>query len=67
MKTSISAQQVKDFFLKVLYKKSKSGFESVNRIYEYEDCTGCALKDKCTKAKGNKQLQAAKEFLRLRI
>ena len=53
-------------FKGTLNKKSKSGFVSVKRIYECEDCTGCALKDKCTKAKGNKQLQVAQEFLRLR-
>ena len=53
-------------FKGTLNKKSKSGFVSVKRIYECEDCTGCALKDKCTKARGNKQLQVAQEFLRLR-
>lgn len=47
-------------------KKSKSGFISVKRVYQCEDCTGCAMKDKCTKAKGNKQICVAKEFLRLR-
>lgn len=47
-------------------KKSKSGFISVKKVYECEDCTGCAMKDKCTKAKGNKQIYVAKEFLRLR-
>lgn len=47
-------------------KKSKSGFISVKRIYQCEDCQGCTLKDKCTKAKGNKQIYVANNFLRLR-
>ena len=47
-------------------KKSKSGFVSVKRIYQCEECEGCALKEKCTKAKGNKQIYVAKNFLRLR-
>ena len=47
-------------------KKSKSGFISVKRIYQCESCEGCALKDKCTKAKGNKQIYVANNFLRLR-
>lgn len=47
-------------------RKSKSGYESQVKIYECESCQGCNLKDQCTKAKGNKQLQVAVNFLRLR-
>ncbi|MCE5221961.1 MAG: IS1182 family transposase [Clostridium sp.] len=47
-------------------RKSKSGFESKITIYECESCLECKYKSKCTKAKGNKQLHVAKDFLRLR-
>lgn len=47
-------------------KKSKSGYEATISIYECEKCDGCEYKYKCTKAKGNKQIYAAKNFMRLR-
>lgn len=47
-------------------KKSKSGYEANISIYECEKCDGCKYKYKCTKAKGNKQIYVAKNFMRLR-
>lgn len=47
-------------------KKSKSGYKSTVHVYECENCSGCEYKNKCTKAKGNKQLHVAKNFIRLR-
>lgn len=47
-------------------KKSKSGYKSTVHVYECENCSGCEYKSKCTKAKGNKQLHVAKNFIRLR-
>jgi len=47
-------------------RKSKSGYQSTVTIYECESCDDCLYKSKCTKAKGNKQIYIAKEFLRLR-
>ena len=47
-------------------RKSKSNFKSIVRIYECESCLGCEYKNKCTKAKNNRQLHVPKEFLRLR-
>ena len=47
-------------------KKTKSGYETTVSIYECEDCDGCEYKSKCTKAKGNKQIHVAKNFMRLR-
>lgn len=41
-------------------------YESTISIYECENCSGCEYKSKCTKAKGNKQLHVAKNFIRLR-
>lgn len=47
-------------------RKSKSGYKSILIIYECENCSSCNYKDKCTKAKGNKQLHVSKKFNRLR-
>lgn len=47
-------------------RKSKSNFKSIVSIYECESCLGCEYKNKCTKAKNNRQLHVPKEFLRLR-
>ena len=47
-------------------KKTKSGYEATISIYECESCDGCKYKSKCTKAKGNKQIHVAKNFMRLR-
>lgn len=47
-------------------RKSKSNFKSIVNIYECESCLGCEYKNKCTKAKNNRQLHVPKEFLRLR-
>ncbi len=34
--------------------------------HECEDCEGCPLKSKCTKAMGNKRLEVSKHFVELR-
>ncbi len=47
-------------------KKSKSGYQAIVSIYECEKCHGCKYKDRCTKAKGNKQIYVAKNFVNLR-
>jgi len=47
-------------------RKSKSGFESEITYYECESCEGCPHKKSCTRAKGNRQMQLSKEFLRQR-
>lgn len=47
-------------------RKSKSGYKSVLAIYECEDCNGCEYKNKCTKAKGNRQIHVSKKFIDLR-
>ena len=47
-------------------KKSASGYESSKSIYECEDCSKCEYKSRCTRAKGNKQLHVARNFIRLR-
>jgi len=55
--------------LRVVYigkRKSGSGFEAEITYYECEDCTDCPYKKSCTRAKGNRQMQLSKEFLRQR-
>jgi transposase len=47
-------------------RKSKSGYQAEVTIYECESCEGCQFKAKCTKAKGNKQIQVSKEFIEQR-
>ncbi|WP_058306120.1 IS1182 family transposase [Gracilibacillus massiliensis] len=47
-------------------RTSQTGYQSLVTVYECEDCTGCPLKEKCTKAKGNRQLHVAKQFLAFR-
>lgn len=47
-------------------KKSKSGYKSKLTIYECENCSDCEYKAKCTKAKGNRQIQVSKNFIKLR-
>ncbi|MFK4997655.1 transposase [Bacillus sp. N9] len=41
----------KVLFKKYQNKKNASGLEQSYKIYECEDCSGCPLKAKCTKAK----------------
>jgi transposase len=38
---------------------SNNGFESERRVYQCEDCSQCPLKEKCTKAQGNRQIQVS--------
>lgn len=53
-------------FIRTKTRKSKSGYESLVRIYECENCTDCEYKSKCTKAKGNKQLHVSPLFVEKR-
>jgi len=46
--------------------KSKNDFRSERRVYECLHCATCALKSKCTKAKGNRQMQVGFELRRYR-
>lgn len=39
--------------------KTDNGYKTKRRYYECEDCTGCPLKEKCTKAKGNREIQVS--------
>ncbi|MDS0528586.1 IS1182 family transposase [Clostridium sp. SHJSY1] len=62
----ICANGKKLLFKGTTKKKTKSGYKAIVSIYESEKCDSCKYKSKCTKAKGNKQLYVAKNFIRLR-
>jgi Transposase DDE domain len=38
------------------YPKTDNGYRGERRCYEAHDCTGCPLKEQCTKAKGNRKV-----------
>ena len=47
---------------RLIYKYTKHGetahgYETETRVYECTDCSACPVKDQCTKASGNRQLQ----------
>ena len=50
----------------LIKRTSKSGYISQVTKYECENCEGCSVKNKCTKAKGNKQIQVSKKFVEKR-
>jgi hypothetical protein len=41
------------------HHRSDNGFESERRVYQCQDCSQCPLKEKCTKAQGNRQIQVS--------
>lgn len=45
---------------------SKSGYVSKVKRYKCESCDNCAIKEKCTKSKTDRQLYVSEEFIRLR-
>jgi transposase len=45
---------------------SDNGYESERRLYECENCSGCPLKEKCTKAQGNRQIKISHRLWQLR-
>ena len=47
-------------------RKSINGFWSERRIYACEDCSQCPVKEDCTRAKGNRQIQIGIELERLK-
>ena len=40
------------------HPKTKTGYHSEQRVYTCQNCQGCPLKEKCTKAAGNRQVRA---------
>ena len=44
-------------------RKSKSGYTITLTIYRCDDCCDCQYKSKCTKSKGNKQIEISKVLI----
>jgi hypothetical protein len=38
-------------------EKTRNGYKTEVRVYECESCAGCELKEKCTRAAGNRQIK----------
>ncbi|WP_367613773.1 transposase [Paenibacillus sp. Cedars] len=45
-------------------QKNESGYEIRIRHYRSADCAECPLKDRCSKAKGNREIQVSMTYLR---
>ena len=43
-------------YKETIQRKSKTGFVSDIRVYEFQHCNSCAFKGQCTKAKNNRQI-----------
>jgi len=39
--------------------RSDNGYQSTRRVYQCDDCSQCPLKEKCSKAKGNRTIQVS--------
>ncbi len=52
--------------VEVKQRKTINGYLTERAIYECEDCSGCPLKEKCTKSTGNRQIQVNKRLQKLR-
>lgn len=50
----------------ITHRTSVTGYRSVVTIYECESCEACPVKEKCTRAKGNRRLQVSKNFIEKR-
>ena len=50
----------------ITHRTSATGYCSEITIYECNDCRDCPYKVKCTKAKGNRQMQVSKKFIEKR-
>jgi transposase len=46
-------------YQETIHYKTENGYLTARRIYECEDCSGCALKPACTRAKGNRRIQVS--------
>jgi len=62
----LCAAKRKLVLLNKITRKSKSGYTADIKVYECEDCSNCQLKVKCTKAKGNRQIQVSEKMIEYR-
>jgi hypothetical protein len=54
----ICPQQKRLRYLYTTHSKTKSGYQSELRVYACQDCHDCPLKEKCTKAVGDRRTRA---------
>lgn len=47
-------------------RTTRSGYISELTRYECESCEGCPVKEKCTRSKGNRQMELSRKFIELR-
>ena len=47
--------------------RSDNGYGSERRVYQCADCSQCPLKEKCTKAQGNRQIQVSFRLRQMRV
>lgn len=62
--TCANGKQLKP--IRTFKKTSATGYVSEVTVYECKSCGDCPLKDKCSKAKGNRQMQVSKTFIEKR-
>lgn len=53
-------------YLQTQRRRSENGFWSERKVYECEDCSSCPVKEACTRAQGNRQIQIGVELERLK-
>lgn len=46
--------------------KTDSGYTTQLRYYRSPDCSGCPLKEECTKAAGNREIRVSMQYLRFK-
>lgn len=56
----------KMIFKYIKKEKTDNGYETERRVYECVNCNGCELKEKCTKAIGNRTMQISFRFKELK-
>lgn len=59
--TCANGKQLKP--IRMQKSKTGSGYETELTVYECENCGDCPFKNKCTKAKGNRQIKVSKTFI----
>ncbi len=52
--------------IRVKLTKTINGYLTERAIYECEDCSGCSLKERCTKSTGNRRIEVSKRLKELR-
>ena len=46
--------------------RTDNGYLTERMVYECEDCSGCPLKEQCSKSKGNRRIQVSKRLQKFR-